>query len=43
MRGQGMPVSDEKETLIFMLQLHPVFQHAMIVPEVQSARRPHAG
>ena len=42
-RGQRVPVGDEKETLVLVLQLDPVFQNAMVVPEVQASCRAHAG
>jgi len=29
-----MPVGDEKETLVLMLQFNPVLQHTMVVAEV---------
>ena len=42
MRGQSMPIGDEKKALIFVLQAHPVLQHAVIVAEVQLPGRTHA-
>src|SRR5690606_2787223 len=39
---QGMPVRNEKETFIFILELHPVFERSKVVSEMQFARRPHA-
>jgi hypothetical protein len=38
-----MPVGDEKQTLMLMLKLDPVLEHAVIVAEVQVACRAHAG
>jgi len=43
LRGQGMPVGDEEKTLVFILQLEPVPQDAMIMAQVQLPRGPHAG
>ena len=43
MGGQRMPVGNEVETLVFMLQTHPILEHAMIVAEMQCASRAHAG
>ena len=42
MRGQRMPVRHEKQALVFVLQLHPVFQHAVIMAQMQSAGWTHA-
>ena len=42
-RGQRMPVGDEKQALVLVLQLDPVLQHAVIVAEMQRAGRAHAG
>ncbi len=33
-RRQGVPIGDKEKTLEFVLQLHPVFQHSVIVPKV---------
>jgi hypothetical protein len=33
-RGEGMPISDEEEALVLVLETHPIFQHPMIVPKV---------
>src|SRR5437763_12140747 len=41
-RGQGMPISDEEETIIFLLQLDPVAQRAHVVAQVQLARGTHS-
>ena len=38
-----MPVCDKEETLKLMLQTRPVFQHAMVVPQMQAASGAHAG
>ena len=43
MGSQGMPVSHEVETLVLMLQRHPVLEHTMIMPQVEAARGAHAG
>ena len=42
-RRQGMPVGDEEETLILVLQLQPVLQDTVIVPQMETARRTHPG
>ena len=39
---QRMPIGDEEETLVFVLKPKPVFQHTMIVSDVQAAGRPHS-
>ena len=31
---QGMPVSNEEMTIVFMLQSHPIFEHAMVVAKM---------
>src|SRR5579872_3834601 len=41
--GEHVPVGDEEETLVLVLQLHPVAQRAVVVAEVQPAGGPHAG
>jgi hypothetical protein len=41
--GQRMPVGDEEKAFIFVLQLEPVLQDAVIVSQVQGAGRAHAG
>ena len=43
MRRQRMPVGDEKQALVLVLELDPVFQHAVIMAKVQCASRAHAG
>ena len=43
LRGQRVPVGNEEEAGILVLQAHPVFKYAMIVAKVQAAGRPHAG
>ncbi len=40
--GQRVPVGDEEEALVLVLQPHPVLEHAVVVTEVQAAGRPHA-
>ena len=42
MGGQRVPVGDKKETLMLVLQAHPVFEHAVIVTKVQRSGRTHA-
>jgi len=42
-RGQRMPVGDEKQALVFVLQAQPVFEHAMVVAKVQAPGGAHAG
>ena len=42
-RGQRMPVGNEKVALVLMLQLHPVLQDTVIVTEVQTPGWTHAG
>ena len=39
--GQCMPVRDEEEALVLVLQPCPVAQHAVVVPEMQPAGRTH--
>jgi hypothetical protein len=34
MGGQGMPICDEEEALMLVLQLHPVFQHTMVMTKM---------
>ena len=41
--GQRVPVGDEVEAVVLLLQRDPVLQRADEVAEVQLARRPHAG
>ena len=43
MSRQGMPVSDEKEAVMFMLQLDPVLEYAVVVTEMELTCGPHAG
>ena len=40
--GEGVPVGDEVEGLVVLLQLHPVIQGTEKVAQVQRAGRPHA-
>jgi hypothetical protein len=42
MRGQRVPVRDEKEAVVFLLKLEPVREGAEIVAQMEAARRPHA-
>ena len=42
-RGQHVPVGDEEEALVLVLQLDPVAQRAVVVAEVQRPGGPHAG
>jgi len=35
-RGQRVPVGDEEQALVFVLQTQPVFQHAVVVAKVQA-------
>ena len=42
MRCQGMPVGDKKETLVLVLETNPVFQYAVVMPEMQRPGRTHA-
>jgi hypothetical protein len=41
--GERVPVCNEEEALVLVLQPHPVLQNAMIVTKMQSAGRAHAG
>lgn len=40
--GESVPVCYKEETLKLMLQTCPVFQHAMVVPQMQAACSAHA-
>ena len=42
-RGQRVPVGDEVEAVVVVLQPHPVLQRAVVVAEVQRAGGAHAG
>ncbi len=42
-RRQRVPVGDEEEARVLVLQPHPVLQRAVVVAEVQRAGRAHAG
>jgi hypothetical protein len=42
MGGQSMPVGDEKIAFVLVLEPDPVFEHAMIVAEMQAPGGPHA-
>jgi len=37
-----MPISDEEEALVFMLELCPVFEYAVVMTEMQLSGRPHS-
>ena len=41
-RGQGVPVGDEKEAVVLVLQAHPVAQGADVVAEVELSGGTHA-
>ena len=41
-RGQCVPVGDEEEAVMVVLQLDPVLERAMVVAEVECAGRAHA-
>ena len=41
--GQRVPVGDEIEAVVLLLQRHPVAERADEVAEMQAAGRPHAG
>jgi len=42
MRGQRMPVGGEEQAFGLLLKLQPVFQHAVVVAQVQRAGGAHA-
>jgi len=42
MRGQSMPVGDEVETLVLVLELDPILQSPNEVPHMELAGGPHA-
>ncbi len=42
-RGQPVPVGNEIEGLVLVLQAHPVTQNAMIVTQMQTPSRAHTG
>src|SRR5437870_11034281 len=37
--GEGVPVGDEEQARVLGLQLDPVLQHAVVVPEMQGDRK----
>ena len=41
-RGERVPVGDEEEALVLLLQAQPVLQDAVVVAQVQGAGRAHA-
>ncbi len=43
MGRQCMPVGDEKQALIFVLQVQPVFQHTVVVAQMKAPGGAHAG
>jgi len=43
MGGQRMPVGDEEEALVVVLQLDPVLQHTVVVAQMQAPGGAHAG
>ena len=43
MGGERVPVGDEEQARMLVLQLHPVLQHAVVVAEMQCAGRAHPG
>ena len=42
MRRQRVPVGDEVQALVLLLQPHPVLERAVVVADVHAARRAHA-
>ena len=42
MRGQRVPIGDEKEAFIFFLELEPILEGAEIMAEMETAGWPHA-
>jgi hypothetical protein len=43
MRGERVPVGYKKKTFVFVLELDPVFQNAMVMAEMQATRGAHTG
>ena len=43
LRRQRVPVRDEEEAIVLVLQRDPVLQNAVVMTEVQLARRAHSG
>src|SRR5262249_9472 len=41
LRGQCVPIGDEEETTILVLQFQPVLEHPEVVPEVKFTGRTH--
>jgi hypothetical protein len=41
--GQGVPVGDEEQAGVLVLQPDPVLQHPVVVAQVQAAGRAHPG
>ncbi len=42
-RGEHVPVSHEEKAFVLVLEVDPVSQCAMIVPQMEAAGRAHAG
>ena len=42
-RGERVPVGDEEQARVLVLQPDPVLERAVVVAEVQRARGAHAG
>jgi len=40
--GQAVPVRDEKETLVLVLQAYPILEYAMVMPQMQAPGGAHA-
>mgnify|MGYP007125368317 CR=1 FL=1 len=43
MRGQRMPVGDEEQARVFVLELDPVFENPVVMAKMKGARGAHAG
>ena len=39
---QGMPIRNKQEICMLILKLDPVLQHFVVVPQMQTNRRPHS-
>ena len=42
-RGQRVPVGHKEQALVLVLHFHPILQHTMVMPQVQTARGAHSG
>jgi hypothetical protein len=42
MRSQRMPIGHKEQAFAFMLQLEPVFEYTVIVPQMQLTGGAHA-